>query len=72
VLAVIRMMAEKRPHQATALGGSIEWDDEPLPFPAAVDAASLNAFLPGFKETLLEAGVRETLDRFQQTAVASR
>jgi nucleoside-diphosphate-sugar epimerase len=38
---------------------------DPLPFPEAVDASSLDELLPGLAETPFEDGVRATVERFR-------
>ena len=43
----------------------IELDETPLPFPAESDATSFRALVPGFEETPLADGVRDTVDAFR-------
>lgn len=45
---------------------AIGHDGVALPFPGEVDSASFAALVPGFVETPLAEGVRETIDRFRE------
>jgi hypothetical protein len=45
--------------------GSIGWAGEGLSFPDEVDASGFAEVVPGFEETPLLDGVRETVERFR-------
>ena len=52
--------------------GRITFDDKPLPFPAEMDGAPLEAAIGRLPVTPLEAGVRETVGLFQRAVAAGR
>jgi nucleoside-diphosphate-sugar epimerase len=52
--------------------GQITFDDTPLPFPAEMDGAPLEAAIGPLPVTPLEVGVRETVGLFRRAAAAGR
>jgi nucleoside-diphosphate-sugar epimerase len=52
--------------------GRITFDDKPLPFPAEMDGAPLEAAIGRLPVTPLEVGVRETVGVFQRAVAAGR
>jgi nucleoside-diphosphate-sugar epimerase len=52
--------------------GRITFDDKPLPFPAEMDGAPLEAAIGPLPVTPLEVGVRETVGLFRRAAAAGR
>ena len=51
-------------HAAPAAAGLITSDEEPLPFPASVDASSFTELVGGPVSRPLEDGVAEAIARF--------
>ena len=49
-----------------APGADVTVEGGALPFPGAVDSGSFRALVPGFADTPLADGVRETIDRFRE------
>jgi hypothetical protein len=47
-----------------AARGSITYADTPLPIPAELDGSAIRAAIGELPSTPLEAGVRETIERF--------
>ena len=46
-------------------GAKITRVQNDLPFPAGLDGAALRDYLPDFKETALEIGIRQTIEQFE-------
>ena len=61
VADVLRMIKKAKPDAA------VSGVENELPFPAGMDGSSLQAYLPDFKETPLEEGVRQTIEHFART-----
>jgi UDP-glucuronate 4-epimerase len=53
---------------APDLRGRLSFDDEPLPFPPEVHAGDLEEAVGALPQTSLEAGVRDTIERFRVLA----
>jgi len=52
--------------------GLIAYDDASLPFPGAVDAASLTAAIGPVEELPFEQGVADAIDRFRRLLAETR
>jgi nucleoside-diphosphate-sugar epimerase len=61
IAEVVDAIAEAAPGSA----GTIEFDDVLLPFPEEVDSGSFSEIAPSFATTLLDDGVRDTIERFR-------
>lgn len=60
VAQVLEMIKEARPD------AKVSGVENELPFPAGMDGSSLARYLPDFKETPLEEGVRQTIEHFER------
>lgn len=58
---VLKIIKKVRPE------ANVSGIDKELPFPAGMDGGKLAAYLPDFKETPLEEGVRQTIEHFERT-----
>lgn len=63
VADVVGMIKKVRPEAA------VSGVENELPFPAGMDGSRLQAYLPDFKETPLEEGVRQTIEHFARSAL---
>jgi UDP-glucuronate 4-epimerase len=68
--SVVHMREVVAAIEATApdVRGRLSFDDEPLPFPAEVHAGDLEEAVGALPQTSLDAGVRDTIERFRVLA----
>ncbi len=71
-VAHVRDMIEQIESAAPASAGRITFDDKPLPFPAEMDGAPLEAAIGPLQRTPLRAGVDQTLAQFRMAVAAGR
>ena len=64
VADVLRIIKEVRPD------AKVSGVENTLPFPAGMDGSRLKAYLPDFKETPLEQGIKETIEHFEREIAA--